>query len=271
MKKFESIDEYYQIVSDTQKSKLKNINCYLLPNEINDLIKNSRIGYLADDNTLQIIVDYDRLVKVYFYGNEDFDYLDFDAQKPIVTDLPYVNEKDEKFHKNEKKLKDLGFAFSSSSTRMAYNNFDMQKCYENDLTIDKMRAEDVDYVYKIWEENFDPVHNLLFSKDEIIDNMDTVYVLRDKCGRVAGVTQLIVQGNMAWIQKIAIGKSHQGCGLGGVLEQFCLTTCKSLGIKKILLYTVDGTTASTFHQKFGFVPDGKFNCQYIKGENKWKN
>ncbi len=262
MMKFRDIDEYYEIIAGAQKSKLKNINCYLLPNEINDLIKNSRIGYMSDDNTVQIIVEYDRLIKVYFYGNEDFNYLDFYSQKPIITDLPYVNEKNEKFYKNENKLIDLGFAFCSSSTRMAYNNFDMQKCYSNDLLIDKMRAEDLDYVFDIWEENFDPVHNLLFSKDEIIDNMDTVYVLRDRGGRVAGVTQLIVQGNNAWIQKIAIGRSYQGHGLGGVLEQFCLTTCKSLGIKKILLYTVDGKTASTFHQKFGFVPDGRYNCQY---------
>lgn len=262
MKKFENFQQFTDTIITAQHSKLKNINCYLMPNEITSLIENSQISYLSNENTLQIIVEHDRFVKVYFYGNENFSFLPFDCSKPVITDLPYAIEKGEKFQKIDAALT-KNFVLNSSATRMMLDidgeaEFDLA-----DMTIDLMKPSEIDAVYQIWEENFDPNKNLLQSKAEIARDKDPIYVLKDREGNILGVSQLILEGKNAWIQKIAIKKGCQGLGLGGKLENFCITQCKTLGIKKILIYTIDGERAATFHKKFGFYPDGKHTCQYI--------
>lgn len=262
MKKFENFQEFTDTIINAQRSKLKNINCYLMPNEITALIENSQISYLSNESTLQIIVEHDRFVKVYFYGNENFSFIPFSCDKPIITDLPYAIEKGEKFQRLNEALT-RNFALNSSATRMMLEIDDTQEFNSTDMTIDLMTPSEIDDVYQIWEENFDPNKNLLQSKAEIARDQNPIYVLKDKDGGIFGVSQLVIEGKNAWIQKIAIKRGCQGLGLGGILEKFCITLCKSLGIKKILIYTIDGDRASSFHKKYGFYPDGKHTCQYI--------
>lgn len=265
MKKFKNFDEYIQIVSVAQKNKLNNINCYLMPDEIKSLINAEKLSYLCNENTLQLVVENQRYCKIYFYGNLDFEFIPFKTDKPILTDLAYSNVKTPNFLNLQNKFADLGFCINSSVTRMDCNNFDNYNCKETQFIVDKLQKEEIDEVYNLWEENFDFVESLLYGKDEIINLLNQIYVLKDKQNHIYGAMELIINNNVAWIQKIAIKKAYQGKGLGAVLENFCLNKCKTLGIKKILLYTVDSNlNAQSFHKKFGFKPDGKFNCQYIK-------
>ena len=262
---FNNFEEFLTETQNAQKNKLKNINCYLLPNETESLINKKALKYLKNENTLQIIMETDRFNKIYFYGDQDFTFIPFQTNKPILIDLPYSGEPSEKIINLRKKLESQNFFLNSSTTRMNLTEFNNVQFNSFDYIIEKIKLAEIDEIYNIWEENFDAIENLLYSKNEIKTNKDSIYVLKNKNNEILGVMEIILNNNVAWIQKIAIKKSFHGKGLGAILEKFCLNLCKTLGIKNILLYTVDShIEASVFHKKFGFKPDGKFNYQYVK-------
>lgn len=267
MKKFENYQQFLKLIKDIQKQGLKNINCYLMPNEIAYLINKNSLFYLQNENALQIIEEKDNYFKVSIFANENFKFIPFECQKPIITDLPYSGEKSEKFINNEKKLEKEGFVINAESSRMVKNNFEHIKIDDNffaDFEICKMQRGDEDYILKIWNDNFDTIENLLYSKSELIEHSEDIFVCKDKNNKIVGAMEIVISGLNGWIQKIAIDKNYQGRGLGSFMEIFYINKCKMLGIKSLLLYTIDDNlTAQIFHKKFGFKQDGKHNCQYI--------
>ena len=259
MTKINSLDEFLNI---TKIANLKNLNCYLFPDEINSLSKNNQLYYEKDDSTLQIIVKYPRYNKIYFYGNENFNFIDFPSTLPIITDISYSNILKEKDEALKKRLNELGFVVNSSSSKMTSNNFDVDFEISN-FTIEKINKSEIDTVYDIWEENFDPVENLLYDKKEILENLDSIFVLKNK-KHILGCMQIILSRRFGMIQRIAIKKDYQGKGLGRTLESFYINYCKSLGITNLMLYTIDSNKkAQAFHKKFGFEFDGKHNIQLM--------
>lgn len=264
MDKFKSFEEYVEITLSAQKRGLRNINCYLMPDEIKMLMQEDSLYYLNSDNVLQIIMKKDRYIKIYFYTNENFNFISFSSTLPIITDLPYSNKMPERLVVFREKLETQGFVLNSTTTRMSCTIFEESDIKIGDYVIEQLEEKDIDTIYDIWEENFDGVENLLYSKEEIKNNKNPVFLLKDRTGNVYGGAEILANGSYGWVQKIAIKKSQQGRGLGAILERFYINKCKSLGIKTLLLYTIDSNlNAQRFHKKFGFQPDGKYNCQFI--------
>ena len=260
---FKSLEEYIEITKQAQTEGLRNINCYLMPNEIADLVKNNQLFYLKNDSTLQLMVKKDRYFKVYWYCNENFKFEPFETILPILADLPYSVKMNDRLLNFIEKLENQGFKLNSTTTRMSCPIFDAGYNL-NGLKIEELKSNEIDEVYNIWEENFDPVQNLLYSKKEIENCENQIYVLKDEENKIYGAIEIITNGNYGWVQHIAIKSEHHGKGLGGLLESFYINKCKSLGIKTLLLYTIDSNlNAQRFHKKFSFTPDGKYNCQFI--------
>lgn len=263
MKKFNSYQEYIDLSKQVQSKGFKNINCYLMPDEIIDLINKNKLFYLISEDTFEIIIKNDRLYKVSFYASE-FNFIPFENDVPIVVDIPYNNKMNEKMIEFREKLKNQGFYLNSSTSRMSCSDFDGSEILFKEYTIKEISSCDIDDVYNIWEENFDKVENLLYSKDEIKSNKNLIFVVKDKKENVLAAMELIINGRYGWVQKIAVKKTEQGKGIGGILERFYINRCKMLGIKTLLLYTIDSNlNAQNFHKRFGFKPDGKFNCQFV--------
>lgn len=267
MKKIKFFQEYLDIISEAQEKRLKNLNCYLMPQDIQFLIQKERLFYLKNENIIEIIEENDNYYKVCFYSNENLKFLSFVSEKPILIDLPYSGEKNQRFYDLENMLLREGFVLNAESSRMIKRDFSHKEIDDKifqDYSIAHMKETDIEKVMKIWKDNFDDIQNLLYSKEELKEHIDDIYVCKDKLGNIVGVMEIVISGKNGWIQKIAIDKSFQGKGLGTIMEIFYINTCKTLGIKNLLLYTIDDNLqAQAFHKKFGFVPDGKHNCQYI--------
>ena len=263
---FGSFDEYIDITKQAQQEKMRNINCYLFPKEIDLLIKKRCLFYVQNDTTLQIIAKRGRYFKVYFYGKEDFSFIKFDAQNlPIITDISYSQNLKERDLKFREKLLSGGFVVNSSSSRMQSKNMDFNIQNEA-FYVEKMNSEDVQAVMDIWNENFDAVKSLLYSKEEMLENKEAIYVLKNHFGDVVGAMEIILSSSTGIVQHIAVKKTLQGRGLGSVLESFYINQCKTLGIGTLLLYTIDDDlNAQKFHKKFGFDFDGKHNIQFRYG------
>lgn len=264
MKKFDSFEEYIDVTKKAQIAKMKNFNCYLFPDEIKKLIQKGNLYYFSDDNTLEVIAKHGSYYKIYFYGTENFLFLNFDNDSlPIITDIAYSNTLKEKDLAFKEHLQMLGFKINSTSSRMRSDkiNFDIKN---TEFTIEKSQPKDVQDILSIWEENFDITENLVYNKDEALENIDSIYVLKNKVGLIVGAMQIVLNSNSGMIQHVAIRKDFQHKGLGSILEAFYINHCKILGIKTLLLYTLDSNVnAQNFHKKFGFDFDGKHNIQMI--------
>lgn len=267
MRRIKDINEYDNIINKATRNKFKNVNCYLMPNEIREYTKDERLFYLENDNILEIIEIHDLFCKVCFYAKDNIEFLKFDLNRPILLDLPYNNIKNEKFEKIDKNLKEVGFSLNSQSSRMIKKDY-IYKEYSSDIfkdfKIQKMENDELIDILKIWNENFNPLKNLLYSDNELLSHKNDIYVCIDKDNKIVGAMEIVINGKSGWIEKIAIKKDYQGRGIGTFMEIFYINLCKSLGIKNLLLYTIDDDyKAQNFHKKFGFEYDGKHNCQYI--------
>lgn len=264
MKKINSFDEYIEITKQAQAMQMKNFNCYLMPDEINLLIQNEKLFYLRNDSTLEIIAKHGRYFKVYFYGTEGFSFIESqDFSMPIITDITYSFDMKEKDMCLKKKLEKMGFAVNATSSRMSSHNFEF-KLPKIDYNLEKLSLDEVVEVLKIWEENFNPIKNLIYTEEEIVQNKDSIFVLKSKEGLVVGAMEIVLNSRSGMIQHIAIKKEFHHKGLGSCLEVFYIKLCKSLGIQTLLLYTIDSNlNAQNFHKKFGFEFDGKHNIQMI--------
>ncbi len=262
MIKFKSLDEFVTITKECQTKGFKNINCYLMPNEIIELINKDALYYLINDSTLQIIIKSDRYIKVAFYATE-LKVIPFDSECPIITDLPYTIKMNDRLLNIKESLLTQGFEVNSTTTRMSCPIFEAEDSLHG-YKIEKLQNHDIDKVYNLWEATFDNLLNLLYSKKEILEYKNQIYVLKNQEDELLGAMEIIINGNSGWVQHIAINPDFQGKGLGSILENFYINECKSLGIKTLLLYTIDSKLqAQRFHSKFGFKPDGKYNCQFV--------
>ena len=265
MEIIESFDVYNNLIKEAQQKNLKNFNCYLMPNEIKDLINQNKLFYVKSDNVLQIMIKEYYFFKVSWYANESFSFIKFDSVLPIITDLPYNIKMSEKQIKIADLITKQGFVVNCESSRMIKTNFDIplnEHLFEG-YTITKMGKSDVNAINKIWIDNFDPIKNLLNSESEI-QAMSNIYVCKNSENEILGAMEIVCEGNNGWIQKIAVDKSLQSKGIGSFMEIFYINMCKMLGLRNLLLYTIDDNiSAQNFHKKFGFVPDGRHNCQFI--------
>ena len=266
MKKIESFEQYVELTKLAMIRKLKNINCFLMPDETKELISQNKLFYIENENVLELIIKRDRYTKVFWYSNENFIFLPFDNDVEIITDLPYSIKKSERYIEFASKLKNEGFEIYSTNSRMSAKAEDYTKVfnYDENIKIIPMREKDIDLIYDLWEENFDYIANLLYSKQEIRYLNETIYVCMNSNNDILGAMALKLTNNSGTISKIAVFERYKGCGIGSIMEYYYINKCKSLGINNLLLYTVDtNTNGINFHKKFGFEPDGKNNEQYI--------
>lgn len=274
MIKIESFEQYVEITKHAMARKLRNINCFLMPDEIKKLIEKQEIFYIENENVLQLIIKKDRHTKVFWYSNENFEFLPFEESLEIVTDLPFSVKMSERYIEFANKLKKTGFEINSTNSRMCASVDDYDKNIKNigNLKIIPMREFDIDDVYNLWEENFDPLMNYLYSKKEITELETEVYVCLNEKDKFVGAMELTITNTYGMVSKIAVAEEYKGCGIGSIMEDFYIKRCKSLGIKNLLLYTIDTNVgAINFHQKFGFKYDGKYNHQYIYRRKSWKD
>ena len=185
---------------------------------------------------------------------------------PIITDIPYNKTLNEKQIAFSKKLESCGFVMNSIASRMCKNieNEEIKNVEMFGFKIEKASIDDLDAICEIWNENFEPIKNLMYSKNEIQQHLNDIYVCKSNNNEVIGAMGLVEINGYGWVEHISIKNSLQGKGIGSLMERYYINHFKMLGIKNLLLYTInDNITAQVFHKSFGFTYDGRCNCQYL--------
>lgn len=78
------------------------------------------------------------------------------------------------------------------------------------------------------------------------------FVAKDAAGRVIGCARLLPDGH---IGRLAVRKSHRGCGAGGRILAAVLECARSAGFARVVLNAQ--THAQGFYERYGFEAEGE--------------
>lgn len=122
------------------------------------------------------------------------------------------------------------------------------------MTIESLAKDDVDEVIELAKER-----NLLHSLDKEVllkasrNETYRVYVAKDK--DIIGYVLIVLEGEEAEIDSVAVRKNFEGKGIGSSLIEYSLKKLKETGVKRVLLEVKKtNTRAINLYAKFGFKP-----------------
>lgn len=119
-----------------------------------------------------------------------------------------------------------------------------------------------------WLERYftvEPVDTLLLSdpRTSIIDNGGYIFFAEHN-DSIVGTVALIKHGETEFeLGKMAVTENARGLGIGKLLMEQCITTARSLGLRKIILYSNTLLVpAINLYKKFGFVEVPLLQSEY---------
>lgn len=144
-----------------------------------------------------------------------------------------------------------------------------------EVIIEEVKEEDLEQIYKIEQENFNPC----WSKDYILfniklpKNFNNFFVAKID-NNIVGYIVYWFSDQTAHIHNISVKKEFQNLGIGSQMMHFMIETLKTANFKSIVLEVrISNTAAISLYKKFGFkevsikkkfYPDGEDAIFMIK-------
>jgi amino-acid N-acetyltransferase len=121
---------------------------------------------------------------------------------------------------------------------------------EPDITIRQAKTTDVDKIYKLIKEHSDKGLMLPRSKYKIFSRLQGFVIVEDEDQEIVGCGALVILwGDLAEIQSLAIVPHKQGLGYGKKIVEFLIKKTAFLNIPKVLTLTYQ----IEFFAKMGFT------------------
>ncbi len=134
--------------------------------------------------------------------------------------------------------------------------------YSDELK-DSFKALNLEWLEKYF--TVEPVDDALLSDPQatIIDNGGHIFFAELK-GSIVGTVALIRHGDDEFeLGKMAVTESAQGFGIGNLLMERCINTARSMGLRKLVLYSNTSLVrAIHLYKKFGFVEVPLLQSEY---------
>lgn len=121
----------------------------------------------------------------------------------------------------------------------------------------KMRADDIDGVYKVEVSAFDHPWTLSSLKSEQKNKLSKYFVAENEDKIIVGYIGAWYIIDEAHITNVAVHKDFRGLGIGEGLVSTLVDNCKEESISAITLEVRSGNSvAQNLYKKFGFLPGG---------------
>ncbi len=121
----------------------------------------------------------------------------------------------------------------------------------------KMRADDIDGVYKVEVSAFDHPWTLSSLKSEQKNKLSKYFVAENEDKSIVGYIGAWYIIDEAHITNVAVHKDFRGLGIGEGLVSTLVDNCKDESISAITLEVRSGNSvAQNLYKKFGFLPGG---------------
>lgn len=271
MERIKDLDFYSELLKKAKKTKgAVNINCFLLPNDIQKAIDKGSIAFQEIDAGVCIYVNRKLYYQLYLIINPNMEFTLEKLDLSIVCEFPGINTLPDKCSKAIEILKNSGFVENAITKRMAMSYQPeisrMIDVSQFDYIIEDAKEHHVEAIINLWKQTFDPFINLLPDRNELLQEIakENVLCAIDKEGELIGTLQGEFATGYALIWHQAVDSSRRGRKIGHALSQAYFDKAYQKGITKHLLWVVlENEGAINFHAKFGYEYDGKFSKQYI--------
>ena len=217
------------------------------------------VSYYEVDNTIVLKKKYDTFNRIYFLSNDESQLISILSQlgEKDAINIPLKKEMAEPLRMIFQKS---GYQCTGIYERM-YKNENIECESFNGVFA---KEKDVDAIYNLLYDNFDPIPDRLASRKEIIDmvSKNEILVHHSSEELVDGLIMFTIDGNKcnfhAWISKSPVSES-----ITLFLEAF--NYIESLGISKSTLWVNEtNISAKRIYEMLGYKYDGLKDFTFLK-------
>ncbi len=280
MTEITSTQQYYDIVN-TFKSKFENTltNCFLMSEEISNLISQKRIFIKAYPQWLFIICKRDDYSNFYYYTTENSpvscvkEFLNSYHNSDIYADVV------SRSGKGDLATPERLVANGCAEKYKTYQRMQLSlKAFEPDLFEPKLPEgykttfEYCDYtaLSALWKQTLDEKSTPLPQKEELLQlcKEQKLLTVLSENNELAGVIILCASPKQGLIQHLAVANSHRRKGLAMYLATSVILKAKQLNLNTIKLWVdCNNSSAIALYNQLNFKPDGMLCEQlYMKGK-----
>lgn len=267
--RLESVGQFSALVKQVKADHPKvSTNCYLLPNDIADFCLQNRMQYVLLDAGVYFLCDMGNFYRVYYYLNPDMALGAFQPMdKPMVIEFVTANGRirpgDEATERN---LLDARFSLNTQSLRLQRITGALPYAVPDGFVIRPAKPGDGDAVYALWLAVFDPVRNLLPSREALSASVEKGEVLCAFAadGHLAGALQAEFGRGIGITWHIAVEEASRGKGLYWPLLHAYYALAEEKGIEKHHMWVEeDNTRVLDTVARHGYACDGVRSRQYV--------
>ena len=238
MKRVQNLEQYSTLVDECIETYNNIIyNCMLLPKEINEIIKKSKLYYEKINGGIVFFRDEKDFYKLYLFISEDIDIKFDKKEKPQVIECIYTDKLESiNFEQIKKKIKKAGFKFYTKNIRVKtfleeYNEGCINDILDKDgLWWEYLTSEEYCKVYELWS-SLDKYNSIIPRKSELLESVDNKRILciKNKSG-ICAVAQIKEESRkVASIWLVAVDERSRRKGIATNLYRVLLYTIKKSG------------------------------------------
>lgn len=264
------IAQYDRLLAAADEKGAKNINAYLLPGEIEELVREEALFFEENTSGILFYRQGGRFWKLYLYTNPQTHFTVSRQEKPIITEFLAARALPEKLSPVIETLTANGFNHALTSKRMSIDTAALcDKLQAETLgvcSVGLAEAAHKEEILHLWEEIFDPVTNQLPSAEELPALIRGGRILRafSPEEETTGVMFADIQGGCGWIRHQAVAPRFRGRRIGMALSARFAETMREKGIGRCCLWVREkDEQAIGFHSRTGFQFDGRVSVEYI--------
>ncbi|MCL2013540.1 MAG: GNAT family N-acetyltransferase [Oscillospiraceae bacterium] len=278
MNSVKNIEHFDELVSGCRERKnTGNINCLLLPDELESLTRAGTLYYEEFDGGLSFFHDREKYYILSVFSDKESPFYMKPKNKPVVTEFQGFNKLSAKSASMITRLEKFNFKASAVTRRMVVKT---REFINNKKPVDTKTMgykvmfavpEHTAAIMEVWENSFDPAVNLLPAANElaeIIRDGNVICAINEDNrvigNQVIGALQVGFNKEAGWIRHEAVLPEFRGKKIGSAMSGFFLDAAGKREVERIFLYVIEThDRAVNFHKKFGFEFDGRIMAQYI--------
>lgn len=273
MQIIENIDQINNELVKFQGKKYKS-NCYLLQNDLENLITDRRLQYIAQNGIFFLFeqnLNFD-FQKMYFFLLDEPDRFNFEIEntKPIVLEIPFRTQKYpieeieslRKFGFSEHIQRDL-MGGDSQNSLIKFDNIPLENVTVRIINELEFSAQ----IYQSIMDTFDLYTGDILTIQEIDNDILACNVIGafDNENKLIGLLRFYIKNKTAWIGHIVVFPENVGRGIAKQLVNFYIRHAKNLSINNFNHWVVSNNApAIGLYESFGFKKLNKSSISLIK-------
>lgn len=264
-KKITDVKEVLSII-DRYKVYSTLSNCYLMAPEIERLVHEGLLQYMADEVNAFLLEDKGNCYRIHYMINSLDKKFDTVVNKPLMLEILFRGNNDIP-EESAQYWDRQGFKRNLIRKNLTakYSDLLLSPDYTDDIHIAQSYAEG-EFARSLFNCSFDPYSGDYMSEEdaaELTKHGQILIALKD--GEASGALHFYSVGKCAWIGHVAVCSHARGHGLGQALVSAFILKNHSDNKSRYALWVQEQNNAAVaMYDRFGFKYAGKSSLSMIK-------